>query len=75
MLNTERMPKEVSRSSLIKLITIRSLQLTLVAHSKQVVTTLEIAFIRFLVSCITLSTFVKVAALPTVWSLTVNCNR
>lgn len=48
--------------------------LTLVAHSKQVVTTLEITFIRFFVSCITLSTLVNVAAFPTVWSLTVNCN-
>lgn len=46
----------------------------MVAHSKHTVTTLEITFIRFFVSCMTLSTLVKVAAFPTVWSLTVNCS-
>lgn len=48
--------------------------LTLVAQVKHVVTTLEITSIRPLVSWITLSTLVKVAALPTVGFLTVNCS-
>lgn len=47
-------------------------ELTLVAQTKQVVTTLEITPIRFLVSTITLSTLLKVAALPTVGFLTQN---
>ena len=46
--------------------------LTFVAQTKHVVTTFEITFIKFLVSCITLSTFVKVAAFPTVGFFTVN---
>lgn len=44
------------------------------AHSKQVVTTVEIMLIKFFVSCITESTLVKVAALPTVGFLTLNCS-
>ena len=46
--------------------------LTLVAQTKHVVTTLDITSMRFLVSWITLSTFVNVAALPTVGFFTVN---
>lgn len=49
------------------------LLLTLLAHSKHVVTTLFITFIRFFVSLMTWSTLTNVAALPTVGSLTVNC--
>ena len=45
--------------------------LTLVAQMKQVVTTLATAFMRFLVSWMTLSTLLKVAALPTVGDLMV----
>lgn len=48
--------------------------LTLFAHSKHVVTTLLMTFIRFFVSCITWSTLTKVAAFPTVGSFTVNCS-
>lgn len=48
--------------------------LTLVAQTKQVVTTLEMTPMRFLVSWITLSTLEKVAALPTVGFLTLNCS-
>lgn len=47
---------------------------TLFAHSKHVVTTLLMTFIRRLVSCITLSTLQNVADRPTVGSLTVNCS-
>lgn len=46
--------------------------LTFVAQTKHVVTTFEITFIKFFVSCITLSTLVKVAAFPTVGFFTVN---
>lgn len=46
--------------------------ITFVAQTKHVVTTFDITFMRFFVSCITLSTFVNVAALPTVGFLTVN---
>lgn len=48
--------------------------LTLLAQLKHVETTFDMIFIRFFVSCITWSTLTNVAALPTVWSLTVNCS-
>jgi hypothetical protein len=47
---------------------------TLFAQSKQVVTTLLMTFMRCLVSWMTLSTLLKVAARPTVGSFTVNCS-
>lgn len=47
---------------------------TLFAQSKHVVTTLLMTFMRCLVSWMTLSTLLKVAARPTVGSLTVNCS-
>lgn len=53
---------------------VKTALLTLVAQVKHVVTTLEITSIRPLVSWITLSTLVKVAALPTVGFFTVNCS-
>lgn len=49
-------------------------RLTFVAQTKHVVTTFEITFMRFFVSCMTLSTFVNVAAFPTVGFFTVNCS-
>lgn len=48
--------------------------LTLLAQSKQVVTTLLMTFIKFFVSRMTWSTFTNVAAFPTVGSFTVNCS-
>ena len=45
---------------------------TFVAQTKHVVTTFDMTFMRFFVSCITLSTFVNVAAFPTVGFFTVN---
>jgi hypothetical protein len=48
--------------------------ITLLAHSKQVLTTFETQFMQFLVSWMTASTLVNVAAFPTVGFFTVNCN-
>lgn len=53
---------------------IEKIVLTLVAQTKQVVTTFDITFINVLVSLMTLSTFENVADFPTVGIFTVNCN-
>lgn len=64
--------KRISKNKQIKWT--QEIKRTFVAQFNDALTTFVMTDIRFLVSCITLSTLVKVAVFPTVTFLTANCN-